>query len=37
MSVPVDEPRNVGGFSEGQKRNLEFHRESVFVAPNLKV
>lgn len=36
MRVPVNEPRNVGGFSEGQKRYLEFHRESVFLAANLR-
>lgn len=35
MGVPVDEARNVGSFSEGQKRYLEFHRESLFLAANL--
>jgi len=32
MGVPVDIVRNVGSFSEGQKRYLEFHRENVFLA-----
>lgn len=31
MGVLTDEPINVGGFSEGQQRYLEFHRESVFL------
>lgn len=31
MGVPTREPLNVGGFSEGQRRYLEFHRESVFL------
>lgn len=31
MGVPTAEPTNVGGFSEGQRRFLEFHRESVFL------
>lgn len=36
MGVSVDAARNVGGFSEGQRRYLDYHRESVFLAPNIK-
>jgi putative restriction endonuclease len=35
MGVPVGEVRNVGGFSEGQKRYLEYHRDYLFLAANL--
>ncbi len=35
MGIPVDQVRNVGGFSEGQRRYLEFHRESLFLAARL--
>jgi len=35
MGVPVDEVRNVGSFSEGQKRYLEFHRENLFLEAKL--
>jgi len=35
MGVPVDEVRNVGSFSEGQKQYLEFHRENLFLEANL--
>ena len=31
MGVPVAQRVNVGGFAEGQRRYLEFHRESVFL------
>jgi hypothetical protein len=31
MGVPVGERMNVGAFSEGQRRYLEFHRERVFL------
>jgi hypothetical protein len=31
MGVPVGERVNVGAFSEGQRRYLEFHRERVFL------
>ena len=31
MGVSVDERVNVGGFASGQKRYLEYHRESVFL------
>ncbi len=31
MGIPVGERVNVGGFSDGQKRYLEFHRERVFL------
>lgn len=36
MGVPVDAAHNVGGFSEGQRRYLDYHRESVFLAANIK-
>ena len=36
MGVPVNERYRVGGFSDGQKRYLQYHRESVFLAANLK-
>jgi hypothetical protein len=32
MGIPVGKRVNVGGFSEGQRRNLEFHQERVFLA-----
>lgn len=35
MGVPVDEVKNVGGFTEGQKRYLEYHREYLFLAANI--
>ena len=35
MGIPVDQVRNVGGFTEGQKRYLEYHRESLFLAARL--
>ena len=35
MRMPVDEVRNVGGFTEGQKRYLEFHRESLFLSARI--
>ena len=31
MGIPPDEKRNVGAFTEGQRRYLEFHREAVFL------
>ena len=31
MRVPVGQRVNVGQFSQGQRRYLEFHRESVFL------
>jgi hypothetical protein len=31
MGVPAGQRVNVGGFSQGQRRYLEFHRESVFL------
>ena len=37
MGVPVDTAHNVGGFSEGQKRYLDYHRDSVFLEANIKV
>jgi hypothetical protein len=36
MGVPPDERRNVGGFTEGQRAYLEFHREAVFLAARVK-
>lgn len=35
MGVPVDALHNVGGFTDGQKQYLQFHRENVFLAANL--
>lgn len=35
MGVPVDEIKNVGDFSEGQKQYLDYHREYLFLAANL--
>lgn len=35
MGVPVDEVKNVGSFTEGQKRYLEYHREYLFLAANI--
>jgi hypothetical protein len=29
MGIDPGQPTNVGSFSEGQKRHLEFHRENV--------
>ena len=37
MGVPVDAAHNVGGFSEGQKCYLDYHRDSVFLAANVKM
>lgn len=31
MGIPVENRLNVGAFTEGQKRYLEYHRESVFL------
>jgi hypothetical protein len=31
MGIPTQERRNVGDFSDGQRRYLDFHRESVFL------
>lgn len=36
MGVPVDERVNVGAFSEGQRKYLEFHQERVFLAAAVK-
>jgi len=36
MGVPVGERKNVGGFSEGQRRYLEFHRERVFLEARVR-
>ena len=32
MGVRTDQPTNVGAFSAGQRRYLEYHRDSVFLA-----
>ena len=31
MGLPREVLQNVGTFSEGQRRYLDFHRESVFL------
>ena len=31
MGIPSVERRNVGGFTEGQRRYLELHRQAVFL------
>lgn len=36
MGVPIDEVKNVGSFSEGQKQYLEYHRENLFLAANIR-
>ncbi|MEX2149672.1 MAG: HNH endonuclease signature motif containing protein [Steroidobacteraceae bacterium] len=36
MGIPPGERRNVGGFTEGQRRYLEFHREAVFLEARVK-
>jgi len=36
MGIPPDERRNVGGFTEGQRRYLEFHRAAVFLEARVK-
>lgn len=35
MGIRTDEPTNVGPFSTGQRRYLDYHRESVFLAARL--
>ena len=35
MGIPDGTGSNVGTFSQGQRSYLEFHRESVFLQPNL--
>lgn len=35
MGIPVDEGRNVGSFTSGQRSYLEFHRDSIFLSANL--
>ncbi|MEX0735188.1 MAG: HNH endonuclease signature motif containing protein [Steroidobacteraceae bacterium] len=36
MGIAPEERRNVGGFTEGQRRYLEFHREAVFLEARVK-
>ena len=31
MGVPVDQPFNAGTFTEGQRKHLDFHRNSIFL------
>lgn len=35
MGIPDEQSTNVGKFSSGQKRYLDFHREFVFLAANI--
>ena len=35
MGVPVQRITNVGSFTDGQKKYLDYHRESVFLQANL--
>ncbi|MGH8403117.1 MAG: HNH endonuclease [Gammaproteobacteria bacterium] len=35
MGIPVDRLINVGQFSSGQRRYLDFHREAVFLRSRL--
>jgi len=35
MGIPIGDVRNVGSFTEGQKRYLEYHRESLFLSARL--
>jgi hypothetical protein len=35
MGVPVDERLNVGNFSEGQRKFLEFHRNRVLLTAQI--
>lgn len=37
MGVPVDEVRNIGKFSDGQKHYLEYHRENLFLKANISI
>jgi hypothetical protein len=36
MGMLPAERRNVGGFTEGQRRYLEFHREAVFLEARVR-
>jgi putative restriction endonuclease len=36
MGVPTDQALNVGGFSRGQSRFLEYHRDAVFLRSQLR-
>lgn len=36
MGVQIDTKQNVGGFTEGQKTFLDYHRESVFLEKRLR-
>jgi hypothetical protein len=36
VGIPSDERRNVGAFTEGQRRHLEFHREAVFLEARVR-
>jgi hypothetical protein len=36
MGIPPEEKRNVGTFTEGQRRYLDFHRDSVFLESRVR-
>jgi predicted restriction endonuclease len=36
MGIPPDEKRNVGAFSEGQRRYLAYHRDLVFLEARVR-
>jgi len=36
MGIPPDEQRNVGAFSEGQRRYLEYHYSLVFLEARMR-
>jgi hypothetical protein len=36
MGIPPEERRNVGAFSEGQRRYLEYHRDLVFLEARVR-
>lgn len=36
MGIAPDERRNVGAFSEGQRRYLEYHRDAVFLEARVR-
>jgi hypothetical protein len=35
LGIPPDEKRDVGAFSEGQRRYLEYQRDLVFLEPRV--
>ena len=36
MGIPPDEKRNIGAFSEGQRRYLEYHLDLVFLKARVR-